>query len=371
MKQVKIAVHFKKKIKGAMQHQLYFDVDKNVMLDGEKINATYSFTNDINALALVITQYFPKILIVTPTFKIRYTNWDSLTEAEYMLNGGTLVSHQFIIDDQTYYAVAQDDEDISDMYIPIAKISLQPFDNPMLLEKEENKPEYRIQKAFVTNATARSAALIVCLYTSIQNGCNEIIPSEEDIDTFIDLFLDESNKFARLYKKAMSDFSAIEDVITGMSMTQRKILFGESAKIEVFNKLKRRIFHTKEDCPFMKQPYPKKKGHNLRNSGVFRGYDEDNDSFIYLHIDYLLRLGFRGCRKCCGINNEDTNLAWGDKENKLLSDLYEYMLCPVSLIAQVFQCEEDLIIHRLKEISIYSGDGNDDVLINLPNNGSS
>ena len=65
------------------------------------------------------------------------------------------------------------------------------------------------------------------------------------------------------------------------------------------------------------------------------------------------------------------SLVWGDKENKLLSDLYEYMLCPVSLIAQVFQCEEDQIIHRLKDISIYSGDDNDDIPINLPNNGSS
>ena len=42
MAQVKIHVRFNKRTMGALYHSLYFDVDEELMIDGDNVNQEYS-----------------------------------------------------------------------------------------------------------------------------------------------------------------------------------------------------------------------------------------------------------------------------------------------------------------------------------------
>lgn len=349
MAQVKLDIRFEKKTMGAFHHSLYLDVNRESWIDGEDVNQTYGFDNDIKKLSIVKTPYYPKVLIITPRFRLRFTNWDSIDEAKEKLEDGDLLCHQIIVDEETYYVVAQIDEDISDLQIPIAEISQEPFDTPFL-DQEEIRPKFRPLKAFVTNATARSVALIAYIYDQYENGQVHKL-SNDDIEEYEELFASESPTFARSYNAAFSDFSIIENIISNLAKDKKKELFYEETTDEVLNKLKRRVFHTKEECLYMMQDFVKNNGHRLENSGVF---DVDaQERHYFLHVDYLYKLGFRGCRRCnTGPNKME--FFWGEKEDQLLLDLYQQMLAHTSLIAKVFRCEEDTIIERLDFLRAYN-----------------
>lgn len=349
MAQVKLDVRFRRKTMGSFDHLMYLDINEDLIIDGEYINGSYSFDNDIQNLSLAKTPYYPKVLIITPRLKMRYTNWDTIEEAEEKLEEGDLVSHQIIISNETYYVVAQSSENISDLYIPVAKISQEPFDTPFL--EEEVHPDFRPQKAFVTNATARSVAWIAYIYDQFKNGMLHRL-SNDDIEEYEILFANESSEFARSYNAALSDFSVIKRVISDLTCEKRKEFFYESEANEVLNKLMRRIFHTNEGCQYMKGDFTRKNGQKLDNSGIFEA--EDQERQYYLHVDYLFKLGFNGCKKC-NVGSDRIEFAWGEKEEKLLETLYHQMLCPTSLIAQVFRCEEEVIKERLQEAHIIDG----------------
>ena len=91
MAQVKIQVRFKKRTMGSLYHSLYFDVDEELMIDGDNVNQEYPFTNNIDNLVLVKTSYYPKVIIVTPRLYLRFTNWDTVEEAQKNLEDGNLL----------------------------------------------------------------------------------------------------------------------------------------------------------------------------------------------------------------------------------------------------------------------------------------
>jgi len=350
MAQVKLNIHFDQKTMGCFNHIMYLEISNDLMIDGEDINDTYPFDNDIQKLSLVKTPYYPKVLIVTPRLKLRFTNWDTIGEAKGHLTKGNLWCYQIIVDNETYYVVAHTPDEISEFYHPVAKLSRQPFDTPFI-DKEETHPEFRPQKAFVTNATAKSAIWIAYIYDQHLKGSTHKI-SEVDLKEYENLFSKESDVFARLYNAASSNFSIVENVIENLSRKKRKEFFYEEDVKECLSKLKRHIFHMTEDCVFMKQDFLKINGKRLDNSGVYEVEDENHQ--YYLHVDYLFRLGFKGCLNCnIGYDKMEPN--WGDAEKQLIVTLYKKMLCPTSLIAQVFRCDENVIIEHLKEYQIYEG----------------
>ena len=350
MAQIKLEVHFDKKSMGSFHHIMYLNIINSLMIDGEDINDAYPFENDIQKLSLVKTPYYPKVLIVTPRLKLRFTNWDTIGEAKRHLSKGNLECYQIVIENETYYVVAHTPNEISDFYYPVAKLSQQPFDTSFL-NKEDTHPEFRSQKAFVTNATARSVMWKVYIYDQHLKGCTQKL-SEKNLYEYEDYFSKESDEFARLYNAASLNYSVIENVVKNLTRQKRKEFFFEEDAEECLRKLSRHIFHMKEDCIYMKQDFKKINGKILDNSGVYEVDDEDRQ--YYLHVDYLFRLGFKGCRKCnMGYDRIEPN--WGDAEEQLLVTLYKKMLCPTSLISQVFRCEENVIIEHLKEAQIYEG----------------
>ena len=125
-------------------------------------------------------------------------------------------------------------------------------------------------------------------------------------------------------------------------------LFYESDNSKVIEKLKRNIFHTNEDCSNMLQDFPISKDRNLENTGVFES--ENKEDRYYLRVDYLFGLGFRGCR-CCNVGKNKITRNWDVKEKRLLITLYQQMLCPTSLIAKVFRCEEEEVAEQLSDIT--------------------
>ena len=350
MAQVKLNVHFDQKTMGCFNHIMYLEISNDLIIDGEDINGRFTFDNDIQKLSIVKTPYYPKVLIVSPRLKLRFTNWDSIEEAKEHLSKGNLESYQIVIDNETYYVIAHTPNEISDFYYPVAKLSRQPFDTPFI-DKEETHPDFRPQKAFVTNATARSAMWMAYIYDQYLKGCTHKI-SEDDLNEYENLFSKESDEFARLYNAASSNYSVIENVIENLTRKKRKEFFYEENAEECLRKLNRHIFHMKEDCDSMKQDYHKNNGKKIENSGIYEVEDENRQ--YYLHVDYLFRLGFKGCFKCNkGYGRIEPN--WGDAEEQLIVTLYKKMLCPTSLIAQVFRCDETVIIEHLKEAQIYEG----------------
>lgn len=343
MAQTKVDFRFNRKTMGSLFHSLYLDISDDLMIDGKDINQSYPFENDIQRLSFVKVSCYPKVLIITPRLKLRFTNWDTIKEAKKNLEKGDFWSFQIVVGDETYYIVARTPEDIADFNYPVARLSEEPFDTPFLKE-DRRKPVFRPQKAYVTSATARSAALIAYIYDQQKRGqLNRL--SNEDVDEYIALFGNESCEFARTYNAGWDDFSMIGNVISCISFEKRKELFYESNINEIIEKLKRRVFHTNLDCPNIRQGY-----RNLPNSGIFNSEDSEYEECeYYLHVDYLFSLGFRGCRRC-NIGRDKITRKWGLKEQRLLLTLSEQMLCSNSLIAKVFKCEESEITDILNEI---------------------
>ena len=346
MAQVKIHVRFNKRTMGALYHSLYFDVDEELMIDGDNVNQEYPFTNNIDNLVLIKTSYYPKVIIVTPRLCLRFTNWDTVEEAKKKLEDSDLTSFQIIVDGESYYIIGNCKDDISDFYYPVARLSDEPFDSPFL-NKQDSHPEFRSQRVYITNATARSIAIVAYIYDQHKRGKWQHL-DEEDIYEYEELLLEESSELARSYKSAMDNFSIIEKVVNNLTREKRKNLFYESDNSKVIDKLKRNIFHTNEDCPYMLQDFPISKNRIIDNSGVFES--ENQEDRYYLHVDYLFNLGFRGCRRCNVGKNKITR-NWDVKEKQLLITLYQQMLCPTSLIAKVFRCEEEEVAEQLSSIT--------------------
>jgi len=346
MAQVKIQVRFNKRTMGSLYHSLYFDVDEELMIDGDNVNQEYPFTNNIDNLVLVKTSYYPKVIIVTPRLYLRFTNWDTVEEAKKKLEDSDLTSFQIIVDGESYYIIGNSKDDISDFYYPVARLSDEPFDSPFL-NKQDSHPEFRSQRVYITNATARSIAIVAYIYDQHKRGKWQHL-DEEDIYEYEELLLEESSELARSYKSAMDNFSIIEKVVNNLTWEKRKNLFYESDNSKVIEKLKRNIFHTNEDCPYMLQDFPISKNRTIDNSGIFES--ENQEDRYYLHVDYLFSLGFRGCRRCNVGKNKITR-NWDVKEKQLLIILYQQMLCPTSLIAKVFRCEEEEVAEQLSSIT--------------------
>ena len=345
MAQIKLDIRFNRRTMGSLFHSLYLDINDELMIDGECINREYPFDNDIQNLAFVKTTHYPKVFIITPRLRLRFTNWDTIEEAKENLKEGDFSSYQIVVDDETYYIVARAPEDIADFYHPVARLSDEPFDTPFL-EETRVHPRFREQKVYVTNATARSAALIAYIYDEQRRGRFERL-SNNDVDDYLALFARESSEFARSYNAGCENFSIIENVIDCLTWEQRRELFYESDRNRIIEKLHRHTFHTREDCQYLLRDFPINRDRVLDNSGVFDS--ENQEDYYFLHVDYLFSLGFKGCRGCNRGRDRITR-NWGLEEKRLLLTLSAQMLCSNSLIAKVFKCEEGEIAKLLDEI---------------------
>ena len=346
MAQIEVDIRFNRRTMGSLFHSLYLDISDDLFIDGKDINQSYPFENDIQKLSFVKVSCYPKVLIITPRLKLRFTNWDSIKEAKKNLEEGDFWSYQIVVDDETYYIVARTPEDIADFNYPVARLSDEPFDS-LFFEEKKVHPEFREQKVYVTNATARSAALIASIYDEQKIGqINRYI--NDDVEEYLALFARESSEFARSYNAGCENFSIIKNAINCLTWEKRKELFYEDDIDKIIEKLKRHTFHTIEDCQYLLRDYPISNHRKLDNSGVFES--ENEEVCYFLHVDYLFSLGFKGCRGCNTGQNKITR-KWGLKEQRLLLTLSEQMLCSNSLIAKVFKCEESEITDILNEIS--------------------
>jgi hypothetical protein len=341
MAQVKIQVRFNKRTMGALYHSLYFDVDDELMIDGDYANQEYSFTNNIDNLVLVKTSHYPKVIIITPRLNLRFTNWDTVEEAKKNLEDGDLTSFQIIIDGESYYIIGHSKDDISDFYCPVARLSDEPFKSPFI-NKQDTYPEFRSQRVFITNATARSIALVAYIFDQQKRGRWQHLDDDE-IREYELLLAQESEELARSYNAAMDNFSLIENVVNNLTWEKRMDLFYESDKNKAIEKLKRHVFHKDEYCKNMLEKFGR-----IENSGVFD--TECEECKYFLHVDYLFSLGFRGCRRC-NVGEYRITRNWDVKEKRLLITLYQQMLCPTSLIAKVFRCEEKEVAEQLSDIT--------------------
>ena len=130
MYQIVLNITFDNIVKGKKKHQMYFDIDDCKCLTEDKFKASYGFQNKVDNIAFVKPAFYPKVLIITSKFNIRYTNWDSIKDAKSEIKDNDIESRKYIIDKNVYYIIAHDKEDLSDLNLPIVSISDEPFEDP-------------------------------------------------------------------------------------------------------------------------------------------------------------------------------------------------------------------------------------------------
>lgn len=119
-----ITAKFKEPIKGEKEHNFLFSLSDSYY-DSEMIDSSYDFNKDFNKIAVVKTSLYPKVVLITQTFKLMLTNWDTPEEAYDKIGYDDLQAHycHVGIDERPIALVADADEDIEDVYLPIPNIT--------------------------------------------------------------------------------------------------------------------------------------------------------------------------------------------------------------------------------------------------------
>lgn len=113
---------FKNPIKGERKHHFNFSLTDYVF-DSDDIDARYIFNKDFDKIAIVKTELYPKVLLITQQFKLMLTNWDTIEEAKEFIGYNDLIAYYVHVDDKPFSLVADADEDIAGIYLPIPSIS--------------------------------------------------------------------------------------------------------------------------------------------------------------------------------------------------------------------------------------------------------
>ena len=118
-----IKANFNIPIKGKRTHLFDFKITNDIFYS-KNIDATYAFNKDFDKIAIIKTELYPKVLLVTQQFKLMLTNWDTIDQANEYIGYHDLVAHYVHINDKPYALVADADEDIEDIRLSIPSISL-------------------------------------------------------------------------------------------------------------------------------------------------------------------------------------------------------------------------------------------------------
>ena len=174
-----IEANFNTAIKGRKTHLFVFKLTDDIFYS-ENIDANYEFNKDFDKIALVKTGLYPKVLLITQQFKLMLTNWDTIDQANKYIGYHDLVAYYVHVHGKPYALVADADEDIDDVRLPIPSISLI----------ELNEDECPVHKFIIETGTQYFRKIQNLNYTSfadIQNLSVKYI-RKLDVDELDSLF---------------------------------------------------------------------------------------------------------------------------------------------------------------------------------------
>lgn len=116
-----IEAYFNTAIKGRKTHLFVFKLTNDIFYS-ENIDANYEFNKDFDKIALIKTELYPKVLLITQQFKLMLTNWYTIDQANKYIGYHDLVAYYVHVHGKPYALVADADEDIDDVRLPIPSI---------------------------------------------------------------------------------------------------------------------------------------------------------------------------------------------------------------------------------------------------------
>ena len=126
---------FKSVIKGNKKHFFQFSLS-NLFFSTDLIDSTYRFNRNFDKIAIVKTDFYPKVFLVTQNFNLLLTNWDTLEECQKYLNYNDLLVHYIHLEGASYSLVADADENIDGVNLPIPHIKHVDSNDGICIEKE-------------------------------------------------------------------------------------------------------------------------------------------------------------------------------------------------------------------------------------------
>ncbi len=113
---------FKKPIKGMTRHRFMFALTDS-FFNADDIDSEYQFKKDFDKVALIKTIFYPKVFLITQTFKVMLTNWNTLNEAQEYVSYDDLVAHYVHVNGLPYALIADADENIEGVVLQIPEIT--------------------------------------------------------------------------------------------------------------------------------------------------------------------------------------------------------------------------------------------------------
>ena len=126
-----ITALFKEEVKGAKKH--YFRIEmSDQYFDSSEIDSEYAFSKDFDKIAIVKTSLYPKVLLITQTFKLMLTNWETIDEAKTWIEYDDLKAYYVHVGNKPVCLIEDADNDIDGIYLQVPLI--EEISNPSIFK---------------------------------------------------------------------------------------------------------------------------------------------------------------------------------------------------------------------------------------------